>query len=492
MDGPLLADRYRVIRRLGAGGMAAVYLARDERLDRNVAVKRMHTVERDDIDARRFEREAKLGASLSHPNLVSIFDAEQDDESVLLIMEYVEGETLGDVLARGEVEPRRAIEIVRAVAEALDHAHAAGIVHRDIKPANVLLGQDGSVKLADLGIAKAVERTDITGTGTVLGTPGYMAPEQLQGGELGPAVDVYALAAMAFEMLTGRKARRGRTPVEIAHQVVNGPPPDPREANPAIPAAAAEALRAGMAKDPADRPATAGEFARRLERSVGRTEKHRALTTRRMERAVPVGQIATPTPPAAPRVKRSPRWLPAAALLALALVAIVIAVASSGGDGGDPAEPTRGGNDQAAQGDGQPAQEGHGGDPSPVTPAEAPEEDTAASTEPEPLDGVPQPIGAGGSAEAERLHLAGYRALNSGDYDTAIELNARAIEAFPAGTTHESDMNYAYALFSLGQALRLAGRPDEAIPVLKERLKVPDQTETVQKELDLARRQAGA
>ena len=176
VDGPLLADRYRVIRRLGAGGMAAVYLAHDERLDRDVAVKRMHTAERDDIDARRFEREAKLGASLSHPNLVSIFDTEQDDESVLLVMEYVEGETLADVLARGEVEPRRAIEIVRAVAEALDHAHSAGIVHRDIKPANVLLGRDGSVKLADLGIAKAVERTDITGTGTVLGTPGVHGP----------------------------------------------------------------------------------------------------------------------------------------------------------------------------------------------------------------------------------------------------------------------------------------------------------------------------
>ena len=225
-DGPLLADRYRVIERLGAGGMAAVYLAHDERLDRHVAIKRLHTAEHDDIDARRFQREAKLGASLSHPNLVSIFDTEQDDESVLLVMEYVEGETLADVLARGEVEPRRAIQIVCAVAEALDHAHSAGIVHRDIKPGNVLLGRDGSVKLADLGIAKAVERTDITGTGTVLGTPAYMAPEQLQGGKLGPAVDVFALATMAFEMLTGRKARRGRSAVEIAHQVVNETPPD--------------------------------------------------------------------------------------------------------------------------------------------------------------------------------------------------------------------------------------------------------------------------
>jgi serine/threonine protein kinase len=466
--------------------MAAVYLARDERLDRNVAVKRMHIAEHDEIDARRFQREARLGASLSHPNLVSIFDTEKDDESVLLVMEYVEGETLADVLARGEVEPRRAIEIVRAVAEALDHAHSEGIVHRDIKPGNVLLGRDGSVKLADLGIAKAVERTDITGTGTVLGTPAYMAPEQLQGGDLGPAVDVYALATMAFEMLTGRKARRGRSAVEIAHQVVNESPPDPRETNPAIPAPTAEALRAGMAKEPADRPRSAGELAERLERSFGRTDKHRALTTRRMERAVPVGDVGTPPPPAPPRTTRNMRWLPAAALLAVALAAIGIAVAGGGDD--EPASSARDSRDRAANRDTR---------DEPVPAVEPPAEDTEeepAAPAPEPaapaVEGVPLPSGAGGSAEAERLHLEGHSALESGDYDTAIELNTRAIEAFPEGTTWETDMNYAYALFSLGQALRLADRPDEAIPVLEARLEVPDQTETVQKELDLARKQA--
>src|SRR5687767_9598303 len=250
-EGALLGGRYRVIERLGSGGMAAVYLAHDERLDRRVAVKRMHPGHGDEMDARRFEREAKIGASLSHPNLVSIFDTLQDDESVLLVMEYVEGETLGDLLARGRVDSKRTVAIVRAVAEALEHAHASGIVHRDIKPGNVLLGKDGSVKLADLGIAKAVERTEITHTGTVLGTPAYMAPEQLEGRKLGPSVDIYALATMAFEMLTGKRARRGRTAVEIAHQVVNEGPPDAHEANSAVPRAAADAIREGMAKDPA-------------------------------------------------------------------------------------------------------------------------------------------------------------------------------------------------------------------------------------------------
>ena len=460
-DGPLLAGRYRVIQRLGSGGMAAVYLANDERLGRDVAVKRLHTTERDDVDARRFQREAKLGASLSHPNLVSIFDTEEDDESVLLVMEYVDGETLGDRLARGGLEPRRAVAIVRAVANALDHAHSAGIVHRDIKPGNVLLGRDGSVKLADLGIAKAVERTDITDTGTVLGTPTYMAPEQLQGEKLGPAVDIYALAAMAFEMLTGRKARRGGTAVEIAHRVVNEPPPDPRDVNPAIPAPAADAICAGMAKDPAERPRSAVEFADRLEQGIGRA-------TRRIERARPVAPVAVaprtaPTPPPQHVVTRtrSVRWLPVAGLFAVALAAVVIALSAGGG----------------------------GDDDAPERSAEGRAQSQRAAEEP-PMDGVPQPSGAGGSAEAERLHLEGHAALEAGDYATAIELNTRAIEAFPEGTNWESDINYAYALYSLGRALRLAGRPDAAIPVLEQRRQIPDQTETVQNELDLARAEA--
>jgi eukaryotic-like serine/threonine-protein kinase len=454
-DGPLLANRYRVVRRLGAGGMAAVYCAHDERLDRDVAIKRLHRAEHEDVDARRFQREAKLGASLSHPNLVSIFDTEEDDESVLLIMEYVDGETLADLLARGPVDANRAVEIIRAVAEALDHAHAAGIVHRDVKPANVLLGRDGAIKLADLGIAKAVERTDITGTGTVLGTPAYMAPEQLQDGTLGPAVDVYALAAMAFELLTGRKARRGRSAVEIAHQVVNEPPPDPRDVNPAIPAPAAEAIRAGMAKDPAERPRSAVVLARRLEDCIGKG------TTRRIERARPVAPVPvtprTETPPYLLKPTRRVRWAPIAGLVAIAIAAVVVAL-------------------------------GTGGEDKPVADAG---KHAAKNKAADRTSRIPTPTGAGGTAEAERLHLEGYNALQAGDYDTAIELNTQAIEAFPEETTWEDDINYAYALYSLGRALRLAGRPDEAIPVLERRLEIPDQTETVQHELDLARAQAG-
>ncbi|MDP8943303.1 MAG: serine/threonine protein kinase, partial [Actinomycetota bacterium] len=258
-----LAGRYRILRRLGSGGMATVFLAEDERLGRQVAVKRLHA-DGPEHAVERFEREARLGASLNHPNVVAIYDTATDPEGVLIVMEYVDGETLGRALARGPLDRGRALAVLRAVAAALDHAHGHGVVHRDIKPANVLLGTDGRVKLADLGIATAAERTHITRTGTVLGTPSYMAPEQLEGREVDSAVDVYALAALAFEALGGRKARVGRTPLEIAHRVATEPPPDIREVWPDAPADVAEVLVAGMARDPAERPASAGELIDRL------------------------------------------------------------------------------------------------------------------------------------------------------------------------------------------------------------------------------------
>src|SRR5680860_550024 len=189
--GELLVGRYRKLAAIGVGGMARVYLAHDELLGRRVAIKLLHADSTDDA-AIRFQREAKLGASLNHPNLVSIFDIATDDESVLIVMEYVDGETLRDAIARGPVPPERAIEVIRDVAAGLDHAHSHGIVHRDVKPANILLRQDGTAKLADLGIATAAERTSITQSDVVLGTASYMAPEQLAGDRAGPAADVYA------------------------------------------------------------------------------------------------------------------------------------------------------------------------------------------------------------------------------------------------------------------------------------------------------------
>src|SRR4051812_21677829 len=244
--------------------MAVVVLAEDERLGREVAVKRLHAESPEDA-ARRFEREAKLGASLNHPNIVGVYDIVSDEDGVLIVMEYVEGRTLRMEMDGGPMPAPRAIEILWGVAAALDHAHEHGVVHRDVKPANMLIAErDGAVKLTDLGIATAAERTRITGSGIVLGTASYMAPERLDGHAGGPGVDVYATAALAFEMLSGRKAVTGNTPIEVARRVMEAPPPDLTEARPGAPARAAEVLKRGLAKDPHARPATAGELVREL------------------------------------------------------------------------------------------------------------------------------------------------------------------------------------------------------------------------------------
>src|SRR3954469_19561411 len=259
--GALLAGRYRVIGPLGSGGMATVLLCEDERLGRRVAVKRLHAHSPDDV-ARRFKREARVGASLNHPNLVSVFDTTTDDEGVLIVMELVEGETLRDAIQRGPLTRDHALRVVRNVASALDHAHARGAVHRDVKPANVLLREDGVAKLVDMGIAVAADSTRITRSGTVLGSAPYMAHEQLEGRKAGSAADVYALAVVAYEALTGRKARDGDTPIQIAHHVATEQPPE----LPRAPAAATQALRRGMALDPNERQLSAGALVAELEK----------------------------------------------------------------------------------------------------------------------------------------------------------------------------------------------------------------------------------
>src|ERR671910_175323 len=282
-QGSLLDGRYRVLRHLGSGGMASVLLCQDERLDRLVAVKRLHADQPDDIE-RRFVREAKLGASLNHPNLVSVFDTATDDEGVLIVMEYVEGEPLSRMLRRGPLRPEEVSAMARDLGDALDHAHAQGIVHRDVKPSNVLIREDGLTKLADLGIATASDGTKITRSGTVLGTAAYMAPEQLDGRGAGPAADVYALAAVSFEALSGKRPREGRTPMEIAHRIATEGAPDLRDVWPTAPKAAARALQHAMAREPKDRPASAGEFARELCEALEEPPREKTRRTRRFRR----------------------------------------------------------------------------------------------------------------------------------------------------------------------------------------------------------------
>jgi len=515
-QGSLLDDRYRVIRHLGSGGMASVLLCEDERLGRQVAVKRLHADSPVDVE-QRFNREAKLGASLNHPNLVSVFDTATDDEGVLIVMEYVDGDPLSRLLRRGPLRPEEVRRMVLDLGDALDHAHAEGIIHRDVKPANVLIREDGMTKLADLGIATASDGTKITRSGIVLGTASYMAPEQLEGRTVGPAADIYALAAIAFEALSGRKPREGRTPMEIAHKITTEGPPDLSEAWPNAPKAAAGVLKRGMALDPGDRPDSAGEFARELAEALKdeptkTTPTRRRWPSRRKDAAAAAGGAVagaaaagaaeangdgsptptpTPTPTAAPaapppsrpRAAASPggaRRRPGGLVLILALALIGLAAAAiigsalSGGDDGSPSS----GNTPATPAKKQPA----GKKKEPKAKEEKPKKDE---------EQTPPSSGESTSydpARGAQLNNQGFILMNQGDYDQAIPVLQQAVDSFPPGT---EDLNYAYALFNLGKSLRLAGRYDDAIKVLEQRLEIPNQTDTVQRELDLAKQQAG-
>ncbi len=261
--GFLVGSRFRLERRIAAGGMGEVWAATDERLRRNVALKIMHPSTADEVVfAERFRDEARHGAQLSHINIAAVFDYGEDDGLTFLIMELVHGPTLAEVLREnGALPADHARSIIGQTALALAVAHDAGIVHRDVKPANILIGADGIVKLTDFGIARAVNGLALTRTGEILGTPYYLSPEQALGGLTTPASDVYALGVVAHEMLVGAKPFDAGTPIATALAQVNDPPP-PLPVD--VPEDLARIVAECLAKDSAGRPATARSIAMRL------------------------------------------------------------------------------------------------------------------------------------------------------------------------------------------------------------------------------------
>lgn len=271
--GKLLDGRYRVESRIARGGMATVYLALDVRLDRTVAVKVMHrSLAEDPSFVRRFIGEAKSVASLSHPNVVHVFDQGTDGDNVYLSMEYVPGRTLRDVLrTRGRLPAREALEVMIPVLAALGAAHQAGLIHRDVKPENVLLADDGRIKVVDFGLARAIEATNQTRTGVMIGTIGYMSPEQVTAGSADARSDVYAAGIMLFELLTGRQPYEGDTPMSVAYRHVHDTVPVPSTLLPGTSPLLDTLVAQATARDPANRPVDATALL------VAAVEAHRML-----------------------------------------------------------------------------------------------------------------------------------------------------------------------------------------------------------------------
>ncbi|WP_439563875.1 Stk1 family PASTA domain-containing Ser/Thr kinase [Microcella sp.] len=256
--GRLIDGRYQVRSRIARGGMATVYLATDQRLDRLVAVKIMHGHLADDSQFKeRFIQEARSAARLAHPNVVNVFDQGQDAESAYLVMEYLPGITLRELLQEyGALTPEQTMDITEAVLGGLAAAHKAGIVHRDLKPENVLLADDGRIKIGDFGLARAASANTATGQ-ALLGTIAYLSPELVTRGIADTRSDIYAVGIMMFEMLTGEQPFKGEQPMQIAYQHANDSVPAPSTLNPRVPAEWDEIVLWATARDPQDRPADA-------------------------------------------------------------------------------------------------------------------------------------------------------------------------------------------------------------------------------------------
>ena len=301
---PTLGGRYELQRRLAQGGMATVYLATDRQLDRQVAIKMLHPqFASDPTFAERLRREARAAAGLSHPNIVGVYDWGRQGERYFIVMEYVSGHSLAEIIAaRGPLDPKAAAAIAFEVAAALAFAHRAGIVHRDVKPQNVLLSSDGHVKVTDFGIATMMgggPSLGLTETGTVVGTAAYLSPEQAQGETTDARSDLYSLGVVLYEMLAGYPPFRGDTPISVAYQHVQDPPVPLTEIADGVPQALETITMRLLAKDPDDRYGRAEDL-----------RQHLQIVRERLEQLPPEPPAEPPPPAPPPRPPARPPAVP--------------------------------------------------------------------------------------------------------------------------------------------------------------------------------------
>jgi eukaryotic-like serine/threonine-protein kinase len=268
--GRKLGNRYEVIERIGGGGMAVVFRALDTLLNRHVSIKVLRAQFANDEDfVRRFRREAQAAASLSHPNVVNIYDVGMEGEDYYIVMEYVDGLTLKEVIQdRAPLPVSEAIDIAKQICSALGHAHENNIVHRDIKPHNILIGKDGRIKVTDFGIARAITSNTITQDGSVLGSVHYFSPEQARGGITDVKSDIYSLGVVLYEMVTGELPFSGETPISVALKHLQEQFVEPRQLNPALPQSVENIVLKSLAKDPAVRYQSARDMGRDLEKAL--------------------------------------------------------------------------------------------------------------------------------------------------------------------------------------------------------------------------------
>ena len=292
--GTMIDERYRIDRKIGSGGMADVWLAEDTELDREVAIKILHDrFAQDGEFVERFQREAQAAAGLQHPNVVGVFDRGEFRDTYFIAMEYVDGPSLKD-LVKGGMGTKDAIDFTRQILNAARFAHRKGIIHRDLKPQNVLIDDEGRARVADFGIARGGENSDITATGSVMGTAQYLSPEQAQGKPTTPRSDIYSIGVILYEALTGRVPFEGDSAVAVALKQVSEAPRRPSAINPDIPPALDAVVMRALAKDPEARFKDADAFLKALDAAEKAPDTPRAQDTAAYAAVSPEGETDIP------------------------------------------------------------------------------------------------------------------------------------------------------------------------------------------------------